>query len=109
MKKYTCTKRCNFGGKQFFAGDEIPGELIEPSREKALLKYGLFNISEVPNDSTPPKTPDKPEDAAKAPKDKKTGKSGKAPENPSEAPTIGDDGEQQPDTETEKPGEKAQE
>ncbi|MEG1514840.1 MAG: hypothetical protein RSD95_08160 [Clostridia bacterium] len=94
MKKYTCTKHCIIGGKRFFAGDEIPGDLIEPSREQAMFKYGLFSVADVPN-------------AMKLPEGKKDGKNAKASENPSGASTIGDNDEQKP--ETEKPGEKVQE
>ncbi len=61
MKKIICKKPCRFGGKDFFIGDEIPVNLVDPSREATLIKYGYISCEIAPepaSDKTPTNTSD---------------------------------------------------
>ena len=55
MKKcYIAQKPCTFGGQRFCIDDEIPAKLVDPRREKALVKYGIIKAAyakEAPKDS----------------------------------------------------------
>ena len=53
---YKAARPCRFGGRQFYAGDEIPEELIDPNRVKALTKYGTIAYVPEPPES-PPEAP----------------------------------------------------
>lgn len=46
MKIYTAQKPCRFGGKEYHIGDEVPEKLIDPTRVKSLIKFGLLSVSE---------------------------------------------------------------
>lgn len=46
MKIYTAQKPCRFGGKEYRIGDEVPEKLIDPTRVKSLIKFGLLSVSE---------------------------------------------------------------
>lgn len=46
MKIYTAQKPCRFGGKEYHIGDEVPEKLIDPTRAKSLIKFGLLSVSE---------------------------------------------------------------
>lgn len=53
---FKAAKPCNFGERQFFVGDEIPADLIDPNRVKTLVKYGtIINVPEPPE--MPPEAP----------------------------------------------------
>lgn len=54
---YKAAKPCKFGNQQYYVGDEIPAELIDPNRVKTLVKYGT--IAYVPE---PPESPSEPTD-----------------------------------------------
>ncbi len=47
MKRAFCKKPCTIGGRAFTAGNEVPMELIEPSRQAALIQYGLIAMEEI--------------------------------------------------------------
>lgn len=47
MEKIVCRKPSRFGGRDFFIGDEIPRELVDPARLPALVKYGFISIQNV--------------------------------------------------------------
>lgn len=49
---YRAKKPCRFGGRQFYVGDEIPAELIDPNRVNTLVKYGT--IVSVPEAASEP-------------------------------------------------------
>ena len=51
MKVYTAQKPCRFGGKEYHIGDEVPAKLIDPTREKSLIKFGLISVSERAEDT----------------------------------------------------------
>lgn len=55
MKEYVCKKPARYGGKNYFIGDSIPADSIDPAREQALVKYGLIDVVEAPEPETPPK------------------------------------------------------
>ena len=55
MKRYIAKKPCNFGGKRYYIGDEIPTDAVLPERENALVKYGTISVIEVPDPE--PETP----------------------------------------------------
>lgn len=78
MKIYTCAKPCTIGGQRFIIGDAVPGELIAPEREKALVKYGVLAVSEAV------------QPAADDGRSDDTGKAPEAPEKPSENPKAPD-------------------
>lgn len=78
MKIYTCTKPCTIGGQHFIIGDAVPGELIAPEREKALVKYGVLAVSEAA------------QPVADDGRSKDTGKAPEAPEKPAENPKAPD-------------------
>lgn len=74
MKLYTCAKPCTIGGKRFIIGDTIPGDLVAPEREKALVSYGVIAVSEADQKPAAPiedkptaKEPMKPTEPPKAP------------------------------------------
>jgi hypothetical protein len=46
VKIYTAQKPCRFGGKEYRIGDEVPEKLIDPTRVKSLIKFGLLSVSE---------------------------------------------------------------
>jgi len=46
VKIYTAQKPCRFGGKEYHIGDEVPEKLIDPTRVKSLIKFGLLSVSE---------------------------------------------------------------
>ena len=51
MKKYIARKPCRFREKGYIIGEEIPANEIDPSRVKALVKFGL--ISELEETDSP--------------------------------------------------------
>lgn len=58
MRIYTAQKPCRFGGKEYHIGDEVPEKLIDPTRVKSLIKFGLLSVSEraEKNADTPTQT-----------------------------------------------------
>ena len=68
MKRYIAKKPCNFGGKRYYIGDEIPTDAVLPERENALVKYGTISVIEVPDpEPETPAAPESPQMPAKAP------------------------------------------
>lgn len=63
MKIYTAQKPCKFGGKEYCIGDEVPEKLIDPTRVKVLIKFGLLAVSEHAEETadTPTQTDDEGE------------------------------------------------
>lgn len=52
MKKYICQKRSRFGDRVYLIGEEIPAELIAPSRVSVLRKYGTISVIDAPDEPT---------------------------------------------------------
>ncbi len=57
MEKYISRKPCKFGDRQFIIGEEVPVDLIDPSRVNVLKKYGVIETIEV-LDAPAPVQPD---------------------------------------------------
>lgn len=75
MKKYICKKPGRFGGEQFYIGDTIPAENIDPNREQALVDYGMIDVVDVEPEQGQTKPEDPPKAKLKAaPTPAKTGK-----------------------------------
>ena len=48
---FKANRPCKLGGRQFYVGDEIPAELIDPSRVNTLIKYGTIeSVPEAPSE-----------------------------------------------------------
>ena len=48
---FKAKKPCKFGDRQFYIGDEIPAELIDPNRVNTLNKYGTIeSVPEAPSE-----------------------------------------------------------
>lgn len=97
MKLYTCAKPCTIGGKRFIIGDTIPGDLVAPEREKALVSYGIIAVSEADQ---------KPAEAVQMPaapiEDKPTAKEPMKPTEPPKAPAAANKPEPAPDADAQK-------
>ena len=63
MKKYYANKPCNFGGKDYYIGDEIPESAVLPERESALVKYGTISVVNVAKPEAPQMPAEPPENA----------------------------------------------
>ena len=63
--KFICQKPSRFCGRDFMIGEEIPAELIDPSRIPALLKYGTIVSVEEPQNNGKNDDPGKNTDAGK--------------------------------------------
>lgn len=62
MKQYVCKKKANFGGEQYYAGNVVPAEKIDPTRVKQLTDYGVLSMVEMPEPTVePPKPANQPE------------------------------------------------
>lgn len=48
MKQYVCVKKAIFGDEQYYAGNVVPDEKIDPNRVKQLIDYGILSIVDVP-------------------------------------------------------------
>ncbi len=96
---YVAQKPCNFAGKHFAIGEEIPEELIDPNRAGTLEKFG--RIKRVETD-TSAKGENKPIEPVKdeggenpQPKDKTANEAVKTPLNDTQKP------EEKPETKPE--------
>lgn len=50
---FVAKKPCNFAGKRYAIGEQIPEGLIDESRERTLLKFGTIAKVEIPEDNDP--------------------------------------------------------
>lgn len=97
MKKYYAKKPCNFGGKDYYIGEEIPADAVLPERENALVKYGTISVVE----EAAPEAPQTPAEPPQTPADEGTTNEPPADTEPPQTPPA--------DTETGKEnGKKAQ-
>ena len=65
---FVAKKPCNFAGKRFAIGEEIPEELIDSNRKMTLLKFGRIEQVETPeNDDTKQTSPEDGENKPNAP------------------------------------------
>ena len=55
---YIAKKPCKAGGKQFFVGDKIPDELIDPNVSKRLIATGLLEYEAGNASKAPAEAPD---------------------------------------------------
>lgn len=62
MVQYICRKKARFGGEQYYAGNVVPAEKIDPTRVKQLTNYGVLSMVEMPEPTVePPKPANQPE------------------------------------------------
>ena len=62
MVQYICRKKARFGGGQYYAGNVVPAEKIDPTRVKQLTDYGVLSMVEMPEPTVePPKPANQPE------------------------------------------------
>jgi len=54
---FVAKKPCNFAGKRFAIGEQIPEELIDDSRKRTLLKFGTIAQVDAPEGENRPNTP----------------------------------------------------
>ena len=89
MKIYIAAKPCTFGDQRYVIGEKIPAEYVDPNRVNTLVKIGVIQVVEEPDQVEPEEitpealnTPDnsdkdKPEDVDNAEEPKKTGRKSK--------------------------------
>jgi len=97
MKIYIAAKPCTFGDQRYVIGEKIPAEYVDPNRVNTLVKIGVIQVVEEPDQAEPEEitpedlnTPDnsdssdedssdedKPENADNAEEPKKTGRKSK--------------------------------
>ena len=64
MVQYICRKKARFGGEQYYAGNVVPAEKIDPTRIKQLTDYGVLSMVETPEPTVEtPKHANQPESA----------------------------------------------
>ena len=73
MKKYTAKKPCRFGNTAYIIGDVIPENEIDPSRVKALVKYGVISEDDAPDEPPENRQPE-PKSGGKGQQGKKVDK-----------------------------------
>ena len=62
MVQYICRKKARFGGEQYYAGNVVPAEKIDPTRVKQLTDYGVLSMVEMTEPTVePPKPANQPE------------------------------------------------
>lgn len=75
---FKAKRPCKFGYRQFYVGDEIPAELIDPNRVNTLIKYGTIESVPEPAAETPemPPEPSGTETGTNTSTDKENGSQG---------------------------------